>query len=132
MSILINTTRQLADSAVPIKRLRYSTSERTFSTACHSNGKLFIKGPIPLEWLSTAASLPGKCLNVALAIQWLAGMSGGKPFKLTAKALRSLNVSDDTACDCLRRLEHAGLIDATRFPGKRAVVAISNPPAFEG
>ncbi len=129
MNILINTNRPEGDGDITVTRLRYSASDKTLVKApstgsSYVGAKLFIKGPVPLEWLSAVAKLPGKCLNVAMAIQWLMGMSGGKPAKLTAKALRSLNVSDDTTSDCLRRMEQAGLIDVTRQPGQRSVICV--------
>ena len=43
--------------------------------------------PIPMAWLNVAAMLPGKTLNVGLAIWWLAGMSKTAAFKITGKAL---------------------------------------------
>jgi hypothetical protein len=129
MNILINTNRPEGDGAIAVTRLRYSATDKTLITApstsvSHASSRLFIKGPIPLEWLSAVARLPGKCLNVAMAIQWLLGMSGGKPVKLTSRALRSLNVSDDTTSDCLRRMEQAGLIDVTRQSGQRPVICV--------
>lgn len=119
-----NLPPTIADSAIPVSKLRYSKQSKTLTKAAHFNAKPFIKGPIPLDWLNRAAKLNGKSLNVAMAIWWLAGMSEGKPFKLTAKALRSLHVSDDTACDCLNRIEEAGLIHVNRNPGQRPSIRI--------
>jgi hypothetical protein len=89
------------------------------------NTKPFLKGPIPMDWLEHAARLPGKALNLALALRWLVDMNGGKPTKLTAKALVLLNVSEDACSDGLRRLETAGLITVTRQPGQRPTVGYS-------
>jgi hypothetical protein len=132
MNILINTNRDrgygwgggIPDSAIPVAKLGYSKQSNTHSKSVTSNGKPFIKGPIPLDWLGIVAKLPGKCLNVAMAICWLTGMSDGKPFKLTAKALRHFNVSNDTARDCLHRMELAGLIHVNRQPGQRPRISI--------
>ena len=44
-------------------------------------GVPFLKGPIPMAWLNAAAKLPGKTLNVGIAIWWLAGMSKTTAFK---------------------------------------------------
>ena len=124
-----NTNRPGGDGAIAVTRLRYSVTDKTLvkapsNSASQVGARLFIKGPIPLEWLSAVARLPGKCINVAMAIQWLMGMSRGKPVKLTTRALRSLNVSDDTTSDCLRRMEQAGLIDVTRQSGQRPVICV--------
>ena len=124
MNILIKTNRGVGDAVIPATRLQYSKEAKVFAKTTPASGNLFVKGPIPLDWISAAASLPGKCLNVAISIQWLAGMCDGKPFKLTAKALRSLHVSDDTARDCLRRMERAGLLQVERKPGQRPVIQI--------
>jgi hypothetical protein len=80
-----------------------------------------------MDWLSAAASLPGKAINLALAVRWLVDMNRGKPVKLTAKALVLLNVSEDACGDGLRRLEAAGLITVTRQPGQRPTVGIRQP-----
>ena len=84
----------------------------------------FLKGPIPMAWLNVAARLPGKTLNVGLAIWWLAGMSNTTAFKLTRKALDQLAVSRDAASDALKRLEDNGLILVKRLPGQRSTVEI--------
>jgi hypothetical protein len=129
MNILIDTNGPEGDGAIAVTRLRYSGTDKTLvkapsASSSQVGARLFIKGPIPLEWLTAVAMLPGKCLNVAMAIQWLMGMSRGKPVKLTTRALRSLNVSDDTTSDCLRRMEQAGLIDVTRQSGQRPVICV--------
>ena len=84
----------------------------------------FLKGPIPMAWLNVAARLPGKTLNVGIAIWWLAGMSKPTSFKLTRKSLDQLGVSRDAASDGLKRLEDNGLILVKRSPGQRPTVQI--------
>ena len=84
----------------------------------------FLKDPISIDWLSRAAAQPGKALNVALAIQWLAGMSKGQSVKVTQKALEYFHVSKDAYRDALNRLELAGLVVVTRLPGQRADIRI--------
>jgi DNA-binding MarR family transcriptional regulator len=85
---------------------------------------LFLRGPIPLNWLGSAAALPGKTLHVGIALWWLHGMARGKPFKLTQKALQTLNVERDAAGAALARLEKAGLIRVVRKPGQRPTVSV--------
>ena len=85
---------------------------------------LFLKGPIPMDWLSRAARLPGKAINVALAICWLSGMAKNAPVKLTKKALLHFNVSRDAATDGVTRLEDAGLISVERHLGRYHVILI--------
>lgn len=86
--------------------------------------ELFLKGPVPLNWLTKAATLSGKTLNVGIALWWQYGMSNGKPFKLTRKSLQSLCVERDACGDAIRRLEQAGLISVERKPGQRPTVLI--------
>ena len=97
------------------------------STGKHVDAPLtapFLKGPIPMVWLNEAAKLPGKALNLGLAIWWLAGMAKTTAFKLTGKALEHLDISRDAAADALKRLEERGLIRVQRAPGQRPTVEI--------
>ena len=77
-----------------------------------------------MAWLNEAARLPGKALNLGIAIWWLAGMAKTKTFKLTGKALDQLGVSRDAASGALKRLEARGLIRVQRSPGQRPTVEI--------
>ncbi len=86
--------------------------------------KLFLRGPVPIDWLSRAAELPGKTLNVALAIWWLKGMTQSESFKLTRKALSLLCIKRDAASVSLKRLEGAGLIKIERKVGQRPTILV--------
>ena len=112
----------ISDMSISVKRVRNDSSTGQFIDAPMSVP--FLKGPIPMAWLNAAAKLPGKTLNVGLAIWWLAGMSKTTAFKLTRKALNQLGVSRDAASDALRRLEDNGLILVKRLPGQRPTVEI--------
>ena len=108
--------------SIPVKRLRHDSSSGQYIEA--PMGVPFLKGPISMAWLNAAAKLPGKALNVGLAIWWLAGMSKTTAFKLTGKSLSQLGVSRDAASDGLKRLEDIGLILVKRSPGQRPTVQI--------
>ena len=86
--------------------------------------KLFLRGPVPMDWLSKAAELPGKTLNVALAIWWLQGMTQSELFKLTRKSLSLFGIKRDAASISLKRLEGAGLIRVQRNIGQRPTISI--------
>ena len=86
--------------------------------------KLFLRGPVPIDWLSKAAELPGKTLNVALAIWWLQGMTQSELFKLTRKSLSLFGIKRDAASISLKRLEGAGLIRVQRNIGQRPTISI--------
>jgi hypothetical protein len=110
------------DKSIPVRRIKLDSSTGTYIDAPMSVP--FLKGPIPMAWLNAAAKLPGKTLNVGIAIWWLTGMAKTKTFKLTGKALKQLEVSRDAASDALKRLEARGLIRVQRSPGQRPTVEI--------
>lgn len=100
------------------------------------DGGLFLKGPIPIRWLGAVCALPGKTVQVALAIWWLASMKNFEPIKVTKRALALFHVSNDAYRDAVRRLTEAGLISCTTAPGQRSLIKIyipsdnpSHPPA---
>ena len=118
----------MKDQNIPVKRLQLDRNSGVLVEAPHKS--LFIKGPIPMDWISRAAGLPGKAVNVALAIFWLHGMAKNSPVKLTKRALSLLNVSRDAASDGVARLEAGGLISVERHPGRCHVVSVLyNKPA---
>lgn len=110
------------DRDVRVKRLQFDAT--TGKLVESPKAAIFLRGPIPLDWLGSAAALPGKTLHVGIALWWLYGMAKGNPFKLTQKALRTLNVERDAASAALVRLEQAGLIRVVRKPGQRPMVSL--------
>ena len=66
----------------------------------------------------------GQSQSLKGALWWLHGMAKGKPFKLTQKALQTLNVERDAASAALVRLEVTGLIRVVRKPGQRPTVSV--------
>ncbi len=115
-------TLPTSDLNVQVKRLQLDAGSGKLVPV--EKKEPFIKGPIPLDWLSSAAELPGKAINLALALWWLQGMAKGKPFTLTKHALNKLNIKRDAASSGLKSLEHVGLIRIDRKPGRRPTVAL--------
>ena len=115
------------DRNVPVKRLQLDANTGKLVEA--PKAALFLRGPIRLDWLGCAASLPGKTLHVGIALWWLHGISKGKPFKLTQKALQTLNVERDATSSALTRLEQAGLIRVVRQPGQRPTISMLDETA---
>ena len=111
-----------SDHHVPVRRLQLDRASNSLVEAPRK--ALFLRGPVPLEWLQQAAALPGKTLNVAIALWWRHGMANGRPFKLTQQALKYLNVKRDAASAGLIQLEHAGLIRVERKPGQRPTISM--------
>lgn len=115
------------DRDVPVKRLQLDVT--TGKLVESPKAALFLRGPIPLAWLGSAATLPGKTLHVGIALWWLHGMAKGKPFKLTQKALQTFNVERDAASAALLRLKLAGLIWVLRQPGQRPMISMLDETA---
>jgi hypothetical protein len=112
----------ISDMSIPVKRVRHDSSTGQYIDAPLSVP--FLKGPIPMDWLSAAGKLPGKAFNLGIAIWWLANMANSKKVKLTGRALGYVGISRDATSDALKRLEENGLILVKRLPGQRSTVEI--------
>ncbi len=110
------------DKSIPVKRARLDSSSGQYIDAPMSVP--FLKGPVPMDWLSAAGKLPGKAFNLGIAIWWLANMSNSKKVKLTGRALGYVGISRDATSDALKRLEDNSLIRVQRLPGQRPIVEI--------
>lgn len=85
----------------------------------------FIKGPIPLDWLSAANSLPGKAGAVGLALWFLVGVRGTTTIKLTRQIEIIAGCGRKAIYTALTNLETAGLVVVVdRHVGERATVRI--------
>lgn len=111
------------DQSIKTLRLQYSEADKGYVSG-HPKGELFLKGPIPLSWIKTVAGLPGKSLNVALAIRWLSDMKFGQTVKISKKAMEYFGFSNDACGEALKRLELAGVIEVERLPGQKPNVKI--------
>jgi hypothetical protein len=110
------------DREIPVKRVRKDASTGGYVDTPFTEP--FLKGPIPMAWLKSAAELPGKALHLGIAIWWLYPMSKTRSFKLTRKALDYVGISRDAAYDALKRLEERRLVRVERLPGQRPTVQI--------
>jgi hypothetical protein len=84
-------------------------------------------GPIPLDWLETAARLPGRSLHTAVAIWIAAEVSGSTIVHLSNVASTRLSVDRCAKYRALNWLQAAGLIQVHRKLGKSPVVTILVP-----
>jgi DNA-binding transcriptional ArsR family regulator len=85
----------------------------------------FLKGPIPLPWLTAVTKLSGKApLAVAVAIWFEAGRRKSNEVKLTTAILRRFNVNRKAKYSALKSLEKAGLVRVRREPRRNPVVTI--------
>ena len=97
--------------------------------AAESATRPFIKGPLSLPWLHSAAAIPGKALHVALGLLFVKGLccSSTVPFK--RKVCADFGVSSDATYDALARMEEVGLISVVRHRGRSPVVTILDAPS---
>ena len=88
--------------------------------------RLFVKGPIPLRWLTEAARLPGKSpIVVGVALFHLAGLKGTRSgLALCPKRLAPFGLALRTVNHALRTLENAGLVTVDRASGRCPQVTI--------
>lgn len=87
----------------------------------------FLKGPIPLAWLTVASKLNGKApLAVALAIWFEAGRSRCKEVTLATAILNRFGVNRKAKYRALEALDKAGLISVNRKPRRNPVITIKD------
>ncbi|MFM8272665.1 MAG: hypothetical protein ACKODX_10070 [Gemmata sp.] len=88
----------------------------------------FLKGPVPLVWLTAAAQLSGKSpLAVGLALWFEAGRRRSPTVTLTSAILARFGVVDrKSKYRGIVALEQAGLINVIRVPRRNPVVTILN------
>jgi hypothetical protein len=93
----------------------------------HQRGEMFVRGPIPFDWLRLALAIGGKAGNLAWAIWWRAGIEQQNPIKLTVRTLRDFHVSPRTARRLLLDFEKAGLLQLDRKRGRGPLVTLLDP-----
>lgn len=117
---MADTQERLSDNSV---RRQQAKSKRRTSR--------FVKGPIPLAWLSSACGLGGKVGQVVLAIWYARGLNG-EPVALTASLLTTFGVTPKTGRSVLARLETAGLVTVERRRGRCPRVTVIPVKATTG
>jgi len=100
-------------------------SKQRREAKCRQQHKQFLKGPIPLIWLATAAGLPGKALAVAVALRYRAGLEKSMDgLAVTPRLLLRFGVSRFAGYRGLASLERAGLVSVERRDGRCPRVTI--------
>lgn len=88
----------------------------------------FIKGPIPLSWLTAVTKLPSKApLAVALALWFEHGRKRSYEVRLTKAILDRFSVNRKSKYTALVALEKLGLIQVKRLPRRNPIVTILIP-----
>ena len=90
----------------------------------------FLRGPIPMEWLSAASALCKSALSVGLALWFLRGVIGKQcPVKFTSAARRSMRLTREQSRRGIPALEAAGLLRVVKGGrGRCPVVEILTAP----
>lgn len=89
----------------------------------------FLKGPIPLNWLTGASKLRGKApLTVALAVWFQVGRRKSREVTLTSAVVERFGINRKAKYAGLAALEKAGLVRVHRRPRKNPVVTLLDLP----
>ncbi len=79
----------------------------------------FVRGPVPVRWLASAAVLPGRALAVGMAVWFLVGIrQSRKALSVCSTLLERFGVSRKAGYRGLLALEQAGLVKVERHRGR--------------
>ena len=84
----------------------------------------YLRGPVPLAWLQAAARLPGRALQVGLALWYLVGVTKSTTVSLTTVKLAGFGVDRSAKRRALAALAGAGLITLDQVPGRNPVITV--------
>ena len=84
----------------------------------------FLKGPVSMTWLTSASRLPGKTLEVGIALWFLSGLNKDLTVRLSNKLLREFGVDRYAKYRALRIMAESNLISVFQQPGQSPVVTI--------
>lgn len=89
--------------------------------------KRFLKGPVPMSWLTIAAGLPGKAIHASIAIWHLRYLTNSLEVKIGRKLMEELNLNRYALRRALILMKSHGLIEVKFARGKRPRVTIVAP-----
>ena len=95
--------------------------------AAPRKGEHFLKGPVPLPWLESAACLPGKSLHAGVALWYAAGLTRSPSVPLSNIAGDKFGLDRNAKYRALAWLEGAGLVRVERKLGRAPIVTILVP-----
>jgi hypothetical protein len=89
--------------------------------------------PVPLAWLQAAACLPGRALQVGVALWYLAGVTKSTTVRLSSVRLVGFGVDRSAKRRALAALAGAGLIALDQAPGRNPAVTVITdfPPSVD-
>lgn len=114
----------LHGSGIAERRLHFLPTQGQLVAADWPRADGFIKGPLPLSWMTQAAQMPGKTLQVALALWYLSGLQKTDSVTLASKTAKRFGISRDAKYEAIDRLVQAGLVTVQQAPGKAPVVTL--------
>ena len=91
-------------------------------------GDRFLCGPIPLNWLSRAAALPGRSLHVAIVVWFMAGLKKTNVVSISNVISLQFGLDRNAKYRALEWLESANLITVERRAGRAPIVTILEAP----
>jgi hypothetical protein len=97
----------------------------------HKAGDRFLKGPVPWNWITAAAKLRGKALQVAVALWFLAGLKRSGRVALPLSSLAEMGVDRFAASRGLAALEKSGLISVIRHSGRKPIVTLLDVKPYQ-
>jgi hypothetical protein len=87
-----------------------------------------LRAPIPLDWLSAAARLPGKSLHVGIALWFMGGLQKSRIVSLSNITSLCFGLERNAKYRGLAWLEEAGLVAVERKLGRTPIVTINDVP----
>ena len=84
----------------------------------------FLKRPLPLIWVETAAKLPGKSLHAGIALWYAPDLGCSHSVPLGNVAGDRFGLTRNAKYRALRWLETAGLISVERKMGRAPIVTL--------
>ena len=90
----------------------------------HRPGQRFLKGPIPLSWLTAAADQPGKALHVGVVLWFLAGLDSRREVRLSGSVARRFGLNRHAVYRGLAALESVRLVSVVRHAGRNPLVTL--------
>ena len=92
-----------------------------------ASGQSPLRGPIPLDWLSAAARLPGRSLHAGIALWYAAGVTRSLSVPLSNISGVRFGLDRNAKHRALAWLEGAGLIAVERKLGRAPLITILTP-----
>ena len=89
-----------------------------------NTSRLFLKGPIPFDWLKKANALGGSTGIVATGLWLYVGLNNSKRFKVDSKLDHFSGVARQTRQNALQKLQRAGLVELGQKHGAYPIVEI--------